>query len=220
MPKHLQEQINYYEPNLMLIRLRLSRPDPKQAVPILCCSRSLREQYPTLGGKYDAASASFSVVNKCIFVRDATLKFYLRKSFGSDFGRISCNQVFRLEDRKWLLIRLSLTTTVRKGVPCEFVLVPFRDLDVCPVFWLDHYVRACRTLGVQLSESYFFRTTDRGKCVGERPFRGSAVSNRLRVHLSGAKLDAGETTHSFRVGLSNTLSLLGCKCQEPISCHV
>ena len=28
------------------------------------------------------------------------------------------------------------------------------------------------------------------------------------------------TTHSFRVGLSNTLSLLGCKCQEPISYHV
>ena len=100
MPKHLHEQINYYEPNLMLIRLRLSRPDPKQAVTILCCSRSLRDQYPTLGGKYDAASASFSVVNKCIFVRDATLKFYLRKSFGSDFGRISCNQVFRLEDRR------------------------------------------------------------------------------------------------------------------------
>ena len=59
------------------------------------------------------------------------------------------------------------------------------------MFSIDH-VLACRTLGVQLSESYFFGTTDRGKCVGERSFLGSAVSNRLRVHLSGAKLDAGE----------------------------
>ena len=56
----------------------------------------------------------------------------------------------------------------------------------------------------------FFRASDRGKCVGERPFLGSAVNNRLRVYLSEAKLCAGETPHSFRVGLSNNLSILGC----------
>lgn len=71
-----------------------------------------------------------------------------------DLGRLSCNQVFKLKDREGFWIRLSLTKTVRKGAPREFVLVPFRDLDVCPVFWLDYYIRECRVLEVQLSEGY------------------------------------------------------------------
>ena len=43
---------------------------------------------------------------------------------------------------------------------------------------------------------------------------GSAVNNRLRKHLSEVKLYAGETPHSFRVGLSNTLRLLGCSSED------
>jgi hypothetical protein len=35
---------------------------------------------------------------------------------------------------------------------------------------------------------------------------GSAINNRLHKHLLVAKLYDGETPHSFRVGLSNTLS--------------
>ena len=65
-----------------------------------------------------------------------------------------------------------------------------------------------------MSGGYFFRASDRGKQVGERPFLGSAVYNRLRVYLSEAKLCNGETPHSFRVGLSNTLSVLGCSPEE------
>ena len=42
----------------------------------------------------------------------------------------------------------SLTKTVRRGSPREFVLVPFRDPGVCPVLWLDYYVRAREALGV------------------------------------------------------------------------
>ena len=65
-----------------------------------------------------------------------------------------------------------------------------------------------------MSGGYFFRASDPGKCVGERPFLGSAVNNRLRVYLSEAKLCAGETPHSFTVGLSNTPSILGCSPSE------
>ena len=132
----------------------------------------------------------------------------------SHLGRLSCNQVSRLRDWEGFLIRLSLMKTVHKGSPCEFVLVPFRDLDVCLVFWLDYYVRACRALGVSLSERYFFQASDHGKCVVERRFLGSAVNNHLCVYLSEAKLCNGEMPHSFRVGLSNTLSILGCYPEE------
>ena len=82
-----------------------------------------------------AANVSLSLVSKYILVRDAT--FFVVDFFtgdrASDLGRLSCNQVFRLRDREGFLIRLSLTKTVRKGSPREFVLVPFRDPEVCPV---------------------------------------------------------------------------------------
>ena len=54
----------------------------------------------------------------------------------------------------------------------------------------------------------------RNGSIGSKPFRGSAVNNRLRKHLSEAKLYAGETPHSFRVGLSNSLGLLGCSSED------
>ena len=56
---------------------------------------------------------------------------------------------------------------------------------------------------------YFFRTAERSGSIGSKPFTGSDVNNRLRKHLSEAKPCAGETPPSFRVGLSDTLRLLG-----------
>lgn len=186
---------------------------PKQAVPLFFSKfKSLVVHLR----KKIAASASLSLVNKYILVRDTT--FFVVDFFtgdrASDLGRLSCNQVFRLKDREGFLIKLSFTKTIRKGAPRAFAMVPFCDPDVCPVFWLDYYVRACRALGVPLSGGYFFRTSDRGRSVGERPFLSSAVNNRLRGYLAEANLNNGETPHSFRVGLSNTLSLLGCSQEE------
>lgn len=62
-----------------------------------------------------------------------------------------------------------------------------------------------------MSGGYFFRGSDRGRSVEKRPFLDSAVRNRLRVHLSDTHFCDGE---GFRVGLSNTLSLLGCSAEE------
>ena len=54
-----------------------------------------------------------------------------------------------------------------------------------------------------MSGGYFFRGSDRGRSVGKR-----------RVHLSDTHFCDGETPYRFRVGLSNTLSLLGCSAEE------
>ena len=80
--------------------------------------------------------------------------------------------------------------------------------------WVQHYITVCRCLKISLDQGYFFRATERDGSVGNKPFTGSAVNNRLRKHLLESKLHAGETPHSFRVGLSNTLRLLGCSQEE------
>ena len=59
-----------------------------------------------------------------------------------------------------------------------------------------------------------FRTTDRRKVVRSRPFLTSPVNNRLRKHLTGAKIDCREAPHSFRLGLSITLNMMGCSPNE------
>ena len=112
------------------------------------------------------------------------------------------------------MIRLSLTKKVRKGAPREFVLAPFARPRCLPGALVGLLCSCLPSSGVSLSGGYFFRGSDRGRSAGERPFLGSAVRNRLLVHLSDAQLCDGETPHIFRVGLSNTLSLLGCSPEE------
>jgi len=68
-------------------------------------------------------------------------------------------------------------------------------------------------------QGFFFRTSDRNRDVSSKPFIGSAVNNRLRGYLLEAKLQGGENPHSFRVGLSNTLRLLGCS-QEDVAQYI
>ena len=120
----------------------------------------------------------------------------------SDLRHLNCNQVFRLRDREGFLIWLSLTNTVCKGALREFILVPFRDPDVCSMLWLEY-----KALGVSLSRGYFFRGSDRGRSVGKRPFLDSEVRNRLRVHLSDAQFCDGK--HPTASG-SGFPTLLAC----------
>ena len=72
----------------------------------------------------------------------------------------------------------------------------------------------CQCLGISLDQGYFFRVTEHNGSVGNKPFTGSAASNRLMKHLLESKLHAGETPHSFWMGLSNTLRLLGYSQEE------
>ena len=129
-----------------------------------------------------------SVINKYILVRDAT--FFVVDFFtgdrASDLGRLLANQVFRLKDRKGFLRKFTLTKTFRGGTSCPFVLEPFTNNEVYPVPWIEYYLSVCHFLSIELAGGYMFRTTDRRKVVGSRPFLGSAVNNRLRKHLTGA----------------------------------
>ena len=90
------------------------------------------------------------------------------------------------------LIKFTLTKACKEA-PRNFALVPFRDAWVCPVFWPDYFIRACGVLGVNLSGEYFFHASDHRKRARKRSLFGSAVNNRLHLHLRKANLEDGET---------------------------
>ena len=157
-----------------------------------------------------SSSVSLSSAGKYILVRDATffvVDFFTRNT-ASDLGRLQSCNVFILKDREGFLLRFTLTKNLHKGPPA---------LSLCPVAWIQYYITVCQCLKVLLDQGYFFRTAKRSGSIGGnagKPFTGSAINNRLRKHLSESKLYAEETPHSFRVGLSNTLRLLGCSSED------
>ena len=91
-----------------------------------------------------------------------------------------------------------------------FSLLRIPNVSVCLVFWLNYYIAACGTLGVPLLSEKLFSSSKHKKFVSHRPFKGSAVSARLKKYLKAASINDGETLHSFRVRISYTLKGLGC----------
>lgn len=189
---------------------------PSQAVPLFIVK--FRELVKHLADLIRNSSVGLSKADKYILVRDSV--FFIIDFFtgdrASDLGRLLSSQVFKLKDRTGFLLRLTLTKNVRGDGARQIILEPFQVREICPVLWLEYYLKVCRLLSIDLSCGFFFRACDNKGAVSERPFVGSAVNNRLRKHLSDAKMLSGETPHSFRVGLSNTLNILGCP-QEEIS---
>ena len=101
-----------------------------------------------------------------------------------------------------------------QGTPHSLALIKFAHSDICPAVWIQYYITVCQCLKVSLDQGYLIRTAVHSRSIKNKPFTGSAVNNRLLKHLSEAKLYARETPHSFRVGLSNTLRLLGCSLED------
>ena len=145
--------------------------------------------------------ASLSRADKYILVRDAT--FFVLDFFtgdrASDLGRLQFRNVFKLRDREGFLLRFTLAKNICTGSPRSFALIKFTQPEVCPVTWVRYYIAACQCLGNSLDHIYLFRVTERNGSIGNKPFRGPAVNNRLRKHLLESKLYAGETPHSFAI---------------------
>ena len=66
------------------------------------------------------------------------------------------------------------------------------NVSVCLAFWLNYYIAACGALGVPLLSEKLFRSSEHKKIVSHRPFRGSAVSARLKKYLKAASINDGD----------------------------
>ena len=93
------------------------------------------------------------------------------------------------------------------------------DPKTCPVANLRLYVKLCDLMCVNLREGYSFRVLNSKSEISENPFVGSAIANRLTLHLRSAEIYDRVTMHSFRSGCSITLSLLGVPLED-VARHV
>ena len=135
-------------------------------------------------------------------------------------GRIFTKEIVCLPEGDGFLFRHTFGKTLRGGGKInQFMIKECPDPKICPVANLKFYVKLCDLMCVNLTEGYLFRVLNSKSEVSEDPFVGSAVANRLALHLCPAGIYDGETMHSFRSGYSITLSLLGVS-SEDVARHV
>ena len=165
---------------------------------------------------------STSAVHRYLYARDLAffcLDFYSGVR-GSDLGRIFTKEIVCLPDGDGFLFRHTFGKTLRGGgITNTFTIKECPDPKTCPVANLKLYVKLCDLMGVNLREGYLFRVLNSKSEISEGPFLGSAIANRLALHLRSAGIYDGETIHSFRNGCSITLSLLGVPSQD-VARHV
>ena len=126
---------------------------PRQAVPLFY--DKLFRLITYLRGRI-AEGSEFSPLNKYLLVRVITffvVDFYNGER-ASDLGRLQADQVFRLKDREGFLLNFTFGKTSHAGLSHPFALLCVPNVPVCPVFWLNYYIAACKAIGVPLLGEY------------------------------------------------------------------
>ena len=138
------------------------------------------------------------------------LRFY-SGDMASDLDCVNTKEVLLLPGKQGLLFHHKFGKTLRGKDSNIFAVkkCPY-DSIVCPVVNL---------MNIKLREGFLFRATDPNGRVSTKPFVGSTVTNRLRLHLTTLKIHEGETMHSFRGVCSITLALFGTR-HDQVARHV
>ena len=133
-----------------------------------------------------AIDPSLKPSTRYIIVRD--LAFFSVDFFsgdrGSDLGRVKSCDVLTMPDKKGLLINQVFGKTLQGNNNNVFGLKPICNAPYCPITNLRFYVAMVKEMGIDLKYGFLFRTSDRKGNISNLPFVGSAVSNRLRKHLT------------------------------------
>ena len=96
--------------------------------------------------------------------------------------------------------------TLRDGASNVFGIRRHSNPQLCPVKAIETYVAVASELRITLSNGYFRPTNHRGHVLN-KPLTGSSAEARLKSYLKDAKVDEGETLHSFCLGSAITLAL-------------
>ena len=127
---------------------------------------------------------------------------------GSDLGMVRTEEILRFPQDNGLLFNHVWGKTLRDGASNVFGIRRHPNPELCPVKAIEIYVAVASELRVSVTNGYLFRPTNPHMIVN-KPFTGSAAEARLKLYLREARIDEGETLHSFRSGSAITLALSG-----------
>ena len=89
--------------------------------------------------------------------------------------------------------------TLRGKDTNTFMVKKCRDLLFCPVANLRLYVDQLWVMAINLRDGYLFRYTNMRGAVSNKPFIGSAIANRLSLHLVTLRMHNGETIFTVKI---------------------
>ncbi|CAC5394779.1 unnamed protein product [Mytilus coruscus] len=167
-------------------------------------------------------SVEVDPISKCLYARDMAYFSILchSGSRGGDLGLLTADKCFQIPDSDGIFVSQTAGQVATLDNPRNFIVLPSKDSDICPVKNFKKYITNAKELSITLTEGYVFRIQDKGsrKIVNE-PVTSSCMTERLKLHLNVLKLYEGETSHSSRRGCAITLRMLGVN-DEAINQHV
>ncbi|KAK3734287.1 hypothetical protein QZH41_015130, partial [Actinostola sp. cb2023] len=186
-----------------------ARVTPKQAHPLfmqklLLLSRFLSKQM---------TNTTVTPTDLFILARDQA---YFKALFfsgdrGADLGLVKTPEILRFPDDTGFLFHHIWGKTLRDGSSNVFGLKRHPNQILCPIAAMETYVAIASELGINLSHGYLFRPTDPHGRIVDKPLTHPTAESRLKIYLTQAGIDEGETLHSFRSGCANTLALSGVR---------
>lgn len=190
---------------------------PKQASPLFLNKLVLLGRHIERKISVQGISAS----ELYILARDAA--FFKTLFFSGDRANDLCfvktQEILRFPHDDGLLFNHIWGKTLRDGSSNLSGIRRHPNPSLCPVKALETYTPISSELGLDLTNGFLFRpTTPQGHIINSQ-LTSSAMQSRLRVYLTQAGIDSGETVHSFRSGAAISLALSGGQLADVMS-HV
>ena len=102
-----------------------------------------------------------------------------------------------LLDGDGFLFHHTFGKTLRSKDSNTFIIKKCRNPVFCSVANSCLYVNLCDLMSIDLRDGHLFRSTDKNGTVSGKPFIGSAIANRLSLHLATLGIHKGECTISI-----------------------
>lgn len=168
------------------------------------------------------ASVEKDPISNFLYARDLAYFSILchSGSRGGDLGLLTADRCFQIPDSEGIFVSQTAGKVANLDNPRNFIVLPSKDSDICPVKNLTKYINNAKELSITLAEGYVFRIRDKvSRKIVNEPVTSSCMTERLKLHLNVLKLYEGETSHSSRRGCAITLRMLGVN-DEGINQHV
>ncbi len=119
---------------------------------------------------------------------------------------LTCEEVHFAQDASSVVLNHTFDKTLREDSQKVVQACAIARSTLCPVAALTQYLQIAQTFGIDLALEYLFRAVT-PVLIDRMP--SLTWYNRFTNYLRILDIDEGETPHSLRSGLANTMTLTG-----------